>query len=71
VRIPGGILVPKINLSFKKALEINNDMVRLYSALSESEVQSEKVNRIKEEFVTMIEDELMKLQESKIVCDLE
>jgi hypothetical protein len=59
--------VPKINLNFKKALEINNDLVRLYSVLSDSEVQSERVSKIKEEFVTMIEDELKKLQESEIV----
>jgi hypothetical protein len=59
--------VPKINLNFKKALEINNDLVRLYSVLSESDVQSERVSKIKEEFVTMIEDELKKLQESEIV----
>jgi hypothetical protein len=59
--------VPKIGLNFKKALEINNDLVRLYSVLSESEVQSERVSKIKEEFVTMIEDELKKLQESEIV----
>jgi hypothetical protein len=59
--------VPKISLNFKKALEINNDLVRLYSVLSDSEVQSERVSKIKEEFVTMIEDELKKLQESEIV----
>jgi hypothetical protein len=59
--------VPKIGLNFKKALEINNDLVRLYSVLSDSEVQSERVSKIKEEFVTMIEDELKKLQESEIV----
>jgi hypothetical protein len=59
--------VPKISLNFKKALEINNDLVRLYSVLSDSEVQSERVNKIKEEFVTMVEDELKKLQESEIV----
>ncbi|MGC1120270.1 MAG: hypothetical protein WBA22_04170 [Candidatus Methanofastidiosia archaeon] len=59
--------MPKIGLNFKKALEINNDLVRLYSVLSDSKVQSERVSKIKEEFVTMIEDELKKLQESKIV----
>jgi hypothetical protein len=59
--------VPKISLNFKKALEINNDLVRLYSVLSDSEVQSERVSKIKEEFVTMIEDELKKLQDSEIV----
>jgi hypothetical protein len=59
--------VPKIGLNFKKALEINNDLVRLYSVLSDSEVQSERVSKIKEEFVTMVEDELKKLQESEIV----
>lgn len=59
--------MPKISLTFKKALEINNDLVRLYSVLSDSEVQSERVSKIKEEFVTMIEDELKKLHESEIV----
>jgi hypothetical protein len=59
--------VPKISLNFKKALEINNDLVRLYAVLSDSEVQSERVSKIKEEFVTMVEDELKKLQESEIV----
>jgi hypothetical protein len=59
--------VPETSLNFKTAIEINNDLVKLYTVLSEAELQTDKVGKIKEEFVTMIEDELEKLQKSKIV----
>jgi hypothetical protein len=59
--------VPETSLNFKTAIEINNDLVKLYTVLSEAELQTEKVSRIKEEFVTVIEGELEKLQKSRIV----
>jgi hypothetical protein len=59
--------VPETNLNFKTAIEINNDLVKLYTVLSEAELQTDKVSKIREEFVTVIEDELEKLQKSKIV----
>jgi hypothetical protein len=59
--------VPETSLNFKTAIEINNDLVKLYTVLSEAELQTDKVSKIKEEFVTMIEDELEKLQKSRII----
>jgi ABC-type phosphate transport system auxiliary subunit len=59
--------VPETNLNFKTAIEINNDLVKLYTVLSEAELQTDKVSKIKEEFVTVIEDELERLRKSKIV----
>lgn len=57
----------KAGLNFKKAMEINNDLVRLYTAVSETELQTSQVNEMKEEFVNAIEEKLKKLQESRIV----
>ena len=54
-------------LNFKEAMEINNDLVKLYAAVSEIELQTDQVKEMKEEFVTVVEGELKKLQESKIV----
>ena len=48
-------------------MEINNDLVKLYTAVSEIELQTSKVNEMKEEFVGVIKEELKKLQESRIV----
>jgi hypothetical protein len=59
--------VPETSLNFKTAIEINNDLVKLYTVLSEAELQTDKVSKIKEEFVTVIENELEKLQKSRIV----
>jgi hypothetical protein len=59
--------VPETSLNFKTAIEINNDLVKLYTVLSEAELQTDKVSKIKEEFVIVIEGELEKLQKSKIV----
>jgi hypothetical protein len=59
--------VPETSLNFKTAIEINNDLVKLYTVLSEAELQTDKVGKIKEEFVTVIEDELERLQKSRIV----
>ena len=56
-----------ISLNFKKAMEVNNDLVKLYAALSETELETDRVNLMKEGFVTVIEEELKKLQESRIV----
>lgn len=55
------------SLNFKKAMEVNNDLVKLYAALSETELHTDRVNLMKEGFVTVIEEELKKLQESRIV----
>lgn len=55
------------SLNFKKAIEVNNDLVKLYAALSETELETDRVNLMRERFVTVIEEELKKLQESKIV----
>lgn len=54
-------------LNFRKAMDINNDLVVLYNVLSEAEIQTDSVNEIKEEFVMVVEEELKKLQDSKIV----
>jgi len=59
--------VQSISLNFKKAMEVNNDLVKLYAALSETELETDRVNLMKEGFVTVIEEELKKLQESRIV----
>jgi hypothetical protein len=59
--------VPETSLNFKTAIEINNDLVKLYTVLSEAELQTDKVGKIKEEFVTVIENELERLQKSRIV----
>ncbi|KYK34714.1 MAG: hypothetical protein HXS46_13865 [Theionarchaea archaeon] len=55
------------SLNFKKAMDVNNDLVKLYAALSETELETDRVNLMKEGFVTVIEEELRKLQESRIV----
>ena len=55
------------SLNFKKAMDVNNDLVKLYAALSETELETDRVNLMKEGFVTVIEGELRKLQESRIV----
>jgi hypothetical protein len=54
-------------LNFRKAMDINNDLVVLYNLLSEAEIQTDSVNEIKKEFVMVVEEELKKLQDSKIV----
>jgi len=59
--------VQSTSLNFKKAMEVNNDLVKLYAALSETELETDRVNLMKEGFVTVIEEELKKLQESRIV----
>jgi len=48
-------------------MDVNNDLVKLYAALSETELETDRVNLMKEGFVTVIEEELRKLQESRIV----
>ena len=55
------------SLNFKKAIEVNNDLVKLYAALSETELDTDQVNLMREGFVTVIEEELKKLQKSRIV----
>ena len=55
------------SLNFKKAMDVNNDLVKLYAVLSETELETDRVNLMKEGFVTVIEEELRKLQESRIV----
>ncbi len=59
--------VQKPGLNFKKAMEINNDLVKLYTAVSEIELQTSQVNEMKEKFVGVIKEELKKLQDSRIV----
>jgi len=59
--------VQSTSLNFKKAMDVNNDLVKLYAALSETELETDRVNLMKEGFVTVIEEELRKLQESRIV----
>jgi hypothetical protein len=54
-------------LNFRKAMDINNDLVVLYNVLSEAEIQTDSVNEIKEKFVMVVEEELKKLQDSKIL----
>ncbi len=54
-------------LNFKEAMEMNNDLVKLFTAVSEIELQTDQVNEMREKFVTAIEGELKKLQESRIV----
>lgn len=65
--VMGGMTVQKASLNLKTAIQINNDLVSLHAALSEAELQTDQVSKMKEEFVTVIEEELRKLQESKIV----
>jgi len=59
--------VQSTSLNFKKAMDVNNDLVKLYAVLSETELETDRVNLMKEGFVTVIEEELRKLQESRIV----
>ena len=54
-------------MDFEKAIRLNNDLVVLYDAISETELLTEEIRCLRDEIAGMVEKKLNELQKSKII----